>query len=245
MFHNKTFLSVIGARAGSKGLKNKNVRDFAGKPLIAWSIEASVNAKLIDRTIVTTDSDDIASVSKKYGADVPFSRPKELATDESSLNDVVIHTINWLKENESKTYDYVVLLMPSSPLRTPEELDAFINYYFNKKKSDDDTLICAHILPQNYAWVMQTKPSGYSDFCFDYVKKVANRQELPQLYIPSGLIYIAPTEVFLKTKSFYTDKTILFPTREEETIDIDTEEDWQIALKIHADRERTGKRHVK
>jgi len=97
-----------------------------GKPLIAYSIEAALQSKYLTRTIVSTDDQEIAEISRSLGADVPFLRPKELAQDDSTSVDVVRHTLKWLEENEGKKYDYVMILQPTSPLRTAEDIDACI-----------------------------------------------------------------------------------------------------------------------
>ena len=121
MFKGKCFLALIPARGGSKGLKDKNIRLLNNKPLLAYTIEAAKESRIFDRIIVSTDSEKIAVVALKYGAEVPFMRPKELATDTASSMDVLIHTIKLLQESNDK-YDYVALLQPTSPLRTSQDI---------------------------------------------------------------------------------------------------------------------------
>ena len=130
MFQSKKILSFIGARGGSKGLKNKNILNLAGKPLIAWTVEASVQSKYIDRTIVSTNSVEIASAAKDAGADVPFMRPDELATDNAPIILAMQHCLDWLEKNEGECYDYILRLQPTSPLRTVEHVDLAIENYF-------------------------------------------------------------------------------------------------------------------
>src|SRR3989344_985973 len=105
MYKGKTILAFIGARGGSKGLKNKNIIDFAGGPLIVWSIEAARESKYVDRTIVSTDSESIAEVAKQAGADVPFLRPAKIARDTSRIEEAIEHAIRWIKEYEGRRYD--------------------------------------------------------------------------------------------------------------------------------------------
>ena len=114
-------LGIIPARSGSKGLKNKNILTFAGKPLIAWTIEAGINSELQD-IIVSTDCEKIAELSKSYGADIPFIRPKSLASDTASSADVILHAIEQLS-NRGKSYDYVFMLEPTSPLRDASDIN--------------------------------------------------------------------------------------------------------------------------
>ena len=118
MIDGKSILAVIPARGGSKRLPNKNILDLAEKPLIAWSIEAGLNSKYIDTVVVSSDSDDILDISKKFGADI-IKRPDELASDTATSFDAIKHTI----ENTIETFDYVILLQPTSPLRNNSHID--------------------------------------------------------------------------------------------------------------------------
>src|SRR3712207_5955487 len=121
MDHTPTVLGVITARGGSKGIPRKNIKDFCGKPLLAYTIEAARDAKLLTRTVLSTEDDEIAAVGKQYGVDVPFMRPRELAQDASTSIEVVQYVLATLEEREGVTYDYVMILQPTSPLRTSED----------------------------------------------------------------------------------------------------------------------------
>ena len=112
MINNKTVIGIIPARSGSKGLLRKNLINLCGKPLIAWSIIEAEKSKYIDRYIISTDDVEIARVAKKYGCDVPFLRPVELATDDANINDVILHALDILQER----YEIVIVLQPTSPL---------------------------------------------------------------------------------------------------------------------------------
>ena len=133
MYKNYKILSLIVARSGSKGLKNKNTKFFLGKPLVSWSILASKKSKYIDYTLVSTDSQKIINISKSLGAHAPFKRPKKLALDNSKIKDVIFHSLKWLKKNELK-FDFLILLQPTSPLRTAKHIDESIRYYFSNSK---------------------------------------------------------------------------------------------------------------
>ena len=122
MYNNKEVLAIIPARGGSKRLPGKNIKDLNGKPLIAWTIDAALRSKYIDKSVVSTDDEIIAEISQKYGAEVPFIRPKELATDTASSIDVILHAINFYK-TKGEPFEYVILLQPTSPLRTTEDID--------------------------------------------------------------------------------------------------------------------------
>jgi CMP-N,N'-diacetyllegionaminic acid synthase len=122
MYKNKKFLAIIPARGGSKGIPNKNIMAICGKPLIAYTIEAGKKSKYIDEVVVSTDSDDIKEIAQKYGAKVPFLRPDELSNDSAKSIDLVLHAIDFYKSNNI-SYDYVILLQPTSPLRTFMHID--------------------------------------------------------------------------------------------------------------------------
>ena len=118
MYKGENIFGLISARGGSKGLPRKNIKLLSGKPLIAWTIEQALASKYLDRVLVSTDDKKIAEISKKYGAEVPFMRPKELAEDNAKGIEVVLHAIDWLNENDKqKQYDLIMLLQPTSTLR--------------------------------------------------------------------------------------------------------------------------------
>lgn len=132
MYNDNKLLAFIPARGGSKGIKEKNIVDLCGKPLISYTIEAALKSEYIDKVIVSTDSDKIADVSKKYGAEIPFLRPAELSTDTAKTIDAVLHAIRTLKKGEN--YDVLVLLQPTQPLRTYLDIDAAVKMFFEKNR---------------------------------------------------------------------------------------------------------------
>lgn len=237
MYESLKILSFIGARAGSKGLKNKNILELAGKPLITWTIEASCRSKYIDRTIVSTDGKQIAKVAKQAGADVPFLRPAELAADESLLDEAMQHCIRWLSENEDQRYDYILLLQPTSPLRTTEHIDCAIEHYFKNKKTNQDLLISMTRAPKKVGWLMEDKASGYVGFCFDISRRSSRRQALPDYYFPNGVIYFGPTAI-MEHLSKDTSRILPFLMDKEVSIDIDSKEDLREAADILNNRRR-------
>lgn len=138
MYQNKTFLAIIPARGGSKGLPGKNIKELCEKPLIAWSIEAGLRSKCLDEVMVTTDCKNIAGVSKQYGASVPFLRPDELASDTATSFDAIKHTIEYYKNELNKEFDYIVLLEPTSPLRESSDINKAIEVLLD---SDADSIV--------------------------------------------------------------------------------------------------------
>lgn len=223
MYKDKTILGLIPARGGSKSLPRKNIRPLLGKPLIAWTIEQALASKYLDGVIVSTDDEEIAEISKKYGAEVPFMRPKELATDETKGIDVVLHAVDWIEIN-NKPYNLLMLLQPTSPLRTYEDIDKAIKLLFSKK-AQAVVSVCeaehhpywSNILPQ--------------DGCMrDFIKAEImnkNRQELPVFYRLNGAIYLAYGGYLKEQKNFLGKKTFAYIMQQEKSIDIDNKVDFK------------------
>ena len=140
MIDNKKILAIIPARGGSKRLPRKNILNLAGKPLIAWTIEAALGSKYIDDVIVSTDDNEISTVAKKYGAKVPFIRPDKFSSNHASSISVVLHAIEFFQKADER-YDYVVLLQPTSPLRTVKNIDESIEL-LQQKKCDAIVSVC-------------------------------------------------------------------------------------------------------
>jgi CMP-N,N'-diacetyllegionaminic acid synthase len=231
MHKSSSLLAIIPARGGSKGLPNKNIRDCAGKPLIGWTVEAAKQVQDIDDVIVSTDSDAIAQACVAYGAKLPFMRPAELATDEASMLDVLQHAVLHHLDRQGKPFDYVVLLQPTSPLRTVKHLRHAISYYFDRQTSDQDTLASVYAVSEKYRWLMQiSNPDQYIEFCFHTNSNNPRRQLLQSLYMPNGAIFIASRKKL--AQGFYGSQTIPYVMDEESSIDIDSLEDFNRAQEI-------------
>lgn len=223
---NTSILALIPARGGSVRLPRKNILPFAGKPLIAWSIEAALGAGKITKVVVSTDDDEISSVSKKYGAEVPFQRPAELATNTSTTTDVLIHAIEYFKSiNES--FDYVIVLQPTSPLRTSTHINEAIDL-LNKKEADAIVSVCELAHPIEWCNFIPENLS-LENFLDEKVKNKRSQDFVP-VYRPNGSIFILDVEKFLNCKKLYFDKNIYaYNMRERTSIDIDTIEDLLMA----------------
>ena len=137
MINGKHVLAIIPARGGSKGLPGKNIRELCGKPLIAWTIEKAKKSTHLDMILVTTDSPEIANTAKKYGADAPFIRPADLASDHASTYDVIQHALTYYRETEGQEFDYTVLLEPTSPLREDDDIDRMLEALDNRADEYD------------------------------------------------------------------------------------------------------------
>ena len=228
MYDGNKILAIIPARSGSKGLLNKNILNCKGKPLIGWTIESAESSKYIDEVIVTTDSEQIAEVSKKFGASVPFIRPTILSNDIANTDDVIEHAINSLKV-ENYNFSFLIYLQPTSPLRTTDQIDEAIELYFKQKKCDSDTLVSVYEVDKKYNWLMQKNSNGYVVFDRKVDLMVARRQELESMYMPNGAIYIANFRCF---NGFYRDSVIPYVMTWESSIDIDTREDFDKACEL-------------
>lgn len=228
MYAEFSILALIPARGGSKGLPNKNILECAGKPLIEWTISAALNVSLIDDVLVSTDSVDIATVAKRAGASVPFLRPDELATDDSSMLDSVKHAWESHRDAKGRPFDYLVLLQPTSPLRTSAHIYDAIDFYFENRQSNDDTLASVYKADQKNGWLMQTEgESRYIRFCLDVGSNNPQRQKLKPYYLPNGAIFIVRGEAL--GEGLYRDNTLPFVMAKESSIDVDTSDDLKAA----------------
>ena len=222
----RSILAIIPARGGSKRLPGKNIKYLGDKPLIAWTIEAAKGSQYVDRIIVSTDFDEIAKVATCCGADVPFKRPSYLATDEASSEDVIVHTFNWLEENnEGKLFDYFILLQPTSPFRTTSHIHEAIRQFIDNYKADAVVAVYENNLPAS-----GVKPHC-KDNLFNSVCNISGINEHSS-YVINGALYICKTSVFLKDKSFYKRNCLPFIMGKKSSLDIDTKTDWLMAEKI-------------
>lgn len=219
-------LSIIPARGGSKGIPRKNIVALAGKPLIAWTIEASLQSRLISRTIVSSDDNDIIAVSKKFGAET-MKRPKYLAKDTSPTEPTIVHVINQLKIKENYQPDFIVLLQATSPLRGHSDIDAALSILL--KDTNSSALISVYELQHHPFKSFMYGPSGYLRGIINNKYPFMPRQSLPQVFMPNGAIYIVKTRAFLRNNRLVTRKTLPFVMSRQKSTDVDTLEDLQEA----------------
>lgn len=224
-------IGIIPARGGSKGIPNKNIKKLYKKPLIAWSIESALKSNL-DRVIVTTDSPQIAKIAKRYGAEVPLLRPKELAGDFGGIEPVLKHTVEWLEKNEKYKPDAIALLLPTSPLRQPKHINKAIKI-FKKKKPDSVISVFEAIANNNPHWILKKNKKGEVVLATEepLTEIKDRRQELPPYFIRNDLIYLLkPKNLFEKKPNLYGKKVELLEIDNFFDIDINTEEDWRLCL---------------
>jgi CMP-N-acetylneuraminic acid synthetase len=215
-------LAIIPARGGSKGIPRKNVKPLGGRPLIGYTIDAAIGASRVDRTIVTTDDDEIATVAEREGADVPFLRPAELAEDETPTEPVVSHAL----ETVEGTYGQFVLLQPTSPLRTAIHVEEALERYHATGATSLLSVYGTH----EYRWVETETGAGAKQI--NYEGERGRRQDQDPECVENGAIYITDVEAYLDTSDFMTGKTVLYEMRKRESIDIDVPFDLWLTEKI-------------
>jgi len=215
-------LAFIPARGGSKGLLGKNIKLLNNKPLIAYAIEAALNSKYISRIIVSTDDEEIAKVAKDFGAEVPFLRPDFLATDQALALDNYIYTINRLNQ-EGTEIDEFIVLQPTSPLRTVNDIDNAIQLF---KEKEADSIISYTENPHPLHWNKKINKDLTFSNIFD--AKLANRQDFEITYLPNGAIYVFKFEL-IKKKEYYSSKSYAYIMNRTNSVDIDTLEDFEYA----------------
>ena len=221
MIKNKRVLALITARAGSKGIPGKNIKPLDGLPLIAWTIKAAQQSAYIDRLILSTDGDDIARTAQAYGCDVPFMRPAELARDDSTSMDVIEHALSSL----AQTYDYLLLLQPTSPFRTGADIDRFVEFAMSTPAK---TVVSVSKLKKHPMYMYYIEDERLVPF-LDNGKVQLRRQDMPAAYEHNGALYFSEIEHLLNVRSFNTACVTPYVTEGPINIDIDTPEDWDYA----------------
>jgi CMP-N,N'-diacetyllegionaminic acid synthase len=224
-------LAIIPARGGSKGLPGKNLKLLHGKPLIAYTIAAALEAKHIDRVVVSTDSEEIAGVASAYGAECPFLRPAHLSSDQARGIDVYRHMITALEEAAVNKKEFripaFVALQPTSPLRTAEDIDNAVQLFIDK---DADTVIsyCREYHP--IRWHKYLRADGRFEEIFGNIFEAQqqNRQEERPSYYPNGAIYILKRDM-LDRENYYTEQSFAYLMDRDRSVDIDSQDDFSYA----------------
>lgn len=223
MFQGKRILSLIPARGGSKGIKDKNIINLNGHPLISYTIKSAIESKYIDSVVVSTDSEKIAQISRECGASVPFMRPAELAVDTSKTIDAVIHAIEFLRSRNHE-FDVLVLLQPTQPLRDASDVDSSIELFFEKGMKGlasislaDDNPILIRTIDKNGEMASLI---GRNSTC--------RRQDMPKYYRVNGCIYINKVDEITEATSF-NDNPIGYVMEQNHSVDIDEMKDLVVA----------------
>jgi len=211
-------IAIIPARVGSKGLPGKNIRNLAGKPLICHTISAALKAQSITRVIVSTDDVNIASIAEGCGAEVPFMRPDELASDNSLAIDSYLYTIDRLATEGNIKIDSFIALLPTAPLRLANDIDGAIEV-FNTKEADSVISVTDPEVPVE--WYKRINKNGILEDYFTNANTMKNRQEFNASYIPNGAIYIFNVDKLRSLRTYYMDKTYPYIMSRENSVDID------------------------
>jgi len=206
-------IAIIPARGGSKGVKKKNIYPIAGKELIAYTVESALKSKYIDDVYVTSDSDEILNISKKYGA-LTFKRPDRLAQDSTKTEPVITNLLTSIEKN----YDILILLQPTSPLRDEHDIDEAFESYFS---NDTDSLISVEIPTHSPYKAFTCTSDGYLKGIVNDEYPFMPRQELPKSFYPNGAIYIIEVKKFLENNKLFTLKTLPFQMSKVKSMDID------------------------
>jgi len=234
-------LGIIQARGGSKGVPGKNIKGLKGKPLIAWTIEEAKRSKFITRLIVSTDDEEIAKIACEYGAETPFMRPSEYASDKAKSLGLLQHALNWLKENENYKTDILVQLKPTNPLRTAEHIDKCVEVY--KRHNDLDAVITVTKSPAHPLKCWSVEEEYLQPFVPEDVYGINEaakqpRQSLPEAYVNNSCVHVINPITILKKKSSIGKKVVGVIMDRKEAVNIDDEFDFEIAELLMKKRDK-------
>lgn len=219
-------VGIIPARGGSKGIPNKNLRLLAGRPLLAYTAESAMASDVIDRLILSTDSEAIAKLGRDLGIEVPFMRPAHLATDDSAMLPVLQHAVSRI-EKGGWPVDIVVLLQPTSPMRKPEHIANAVSLL---KKGKSDSVVSVIGIPDIFSPQKALRLEGnYLQFWSTDSRSIVRRQQLETFYAREGTVYAMWRDVLLEKGSLYGNRCTPLILERNESLNIDTPEDWEEA----------------
>jgi len=220
-------LGVITARGGSKGIPGKNIKLLGGQPLIAYTIRSAKKSKIINDLIVSTDYEEISAVAREYGAGTPFLRPSEIASDKTPHVPVMQHAIKFMEENKKTRYDLVVILQPTSPFRTPEDIDETLALLI--QKNADSAVSLVEVEGGSHPMKMKKlEHNRVMPYCMEEMEGT-RRQDLPPVYKRSGAVYAMRRDLIMNDARLYGDHIVGHIVPKERSVDIDHPVDWLIA----------------
>jgi CMP-N,N'-diacetyllegionaminic acid synthase len=220
----KKILALIPARGGSKGILNKNIKLFNGKPLIEWSIKLALESKLINKIIVSSDSLKILKISKKIGADV-ILRPKNISGDKATTESAILHCIKYFKNK----FETIVLLSPTSPLRKKKDIDNAIKFFYRNKL---DSCFSGSKLTDFLVWNYDKIDKKYKSINYDF-KNRGVRQDRKLGYVENGSIYVFKPSLIIKKKNRIGGKFNIFNMDFWQSFELDSKDDWKLLETIH------------
>jgi CMP-N-acetylneuraminic acid synthetase len=223
MANHHNILGIITARGGSKGIPGKNIKLLGGKPLLAYTIEVAKQSKLLTRTILSTDDEKIAAVGREWGAEVPFLRPSQLAQDGTLHLPVVQHAVNFMEKKLGEKFTHLVILQPTSPFRTVEDLDGTIKLLL---ETGADSAVSVVEVKGDHPIKAKRLVGNQILPYFMPESEGIRRQDLPKAYKRSGAVYALRRDLAMMDGRFYGDKVVGYEVPRERSIDIDDELDW-------------------
>lgn len=218
-------IAIIPARGGSKRLPGKNIKLLAGKPLIAWTIEAAIQSNLFDHVFVSTDCEETAAIAKDFGAKIPFLRPKDLANDTATTNDVVTHLVNWFEQKEDSNVDTIALLQPTSPLRNSLHIREAVNLL---KEKSARAIISVCELEHSIQLCNKLNKNGSMEG-FIVPQNIQRTQDLETYFRLNGAIYLFKRQYVDKLDTLYSAGSYAYIMDVNSSIDIDTKDDFELA----------------
>ena len=227
MINGKRVIAVIPARSGSKGLPGKNTKPLCGKPLIAWSIKEALKSKHIDEICVSTDSEEIIKIARDFGANPNFKRPAELAQDDSTTTDVLLHALEEYKKI-NKYFDIIVCLQPTSPTRESQDIDESLELLVN----NNDAWSAASVAEAEDPSLFASLKSGFLSWHGDPPNNIRRQQKKQKLYYLDGTITLSWVDKLIEHRGFYHDKTLGMIVPKWKSTDIDDLVDWYQAESI-------------
>jgi CMP-N-acetylneuraminic acid synthetase len=222
---NNTTLGVIPARAGSKRVDKKNIREVGGKPLLAHTIEQASNASALDHVIVSTEDEEIQDIAREYEGNVPFRRPRELAADDVTNNEVIEHALNWF-ESRDEAFEYVCLLPVTTPFRDETDINQAVQKLHD---SSADSIIGVKSYEAPPFWAVECNEDQIEPYFDNNPWEKTRTQEFPTLYHPNGALFAARVAALENAGSFYTEETIAYEMPQERSLDIDEPFDLEVA----------------
>lgn len=213
LYNNKSILGIVTARGGSKRLPGKNLMLLDGKPLIAWTVTEAGKSKYLDKLVISSEDQNILTTAKEYGAEVPFVRPDDLARDETSSIDVVWHVINQL----NAAFDYILLLQPTSPLRTVKDIDGCIEFGIGKNAP---SVVGVNQLEKPANWLYEIDSENK-------ISPLIKSVDVVSAFVVNGALYLTEINWLKKTGKFISSETLGFVMPRNHSVDIDTMEDFR------------------
>jgi CMP-N,N'-diacetyllegionaminic acid synthase len=220
MINGKKAIAIIPARSGSKGLPHKNIKDLCGKPLIAWSIETALKSKFLDRVVLSTDDREYQKIGLRFGAEAPFLRPGELASDSALTVDVVEHLLEYYRQSQREEFEYVVLMEPTSPMREDEDIDMMLGKLEAQKKEFDAIISLGEVSEHPSIFRKIDENRLISKFLPNKKTNIL-RQNIDPIYFPYGVAYIVKRDVLLKTRNFYPRRSTYHEIKRYQCFEID------------------------